>query len=436
MAKAPAVIPVDPFAALASASLNLPAAYQHLVAEDELGAGIEASFGIVGYKGKVWRIKFRGNEEIVTRPDDGTPAASLEVVIVKASPHKAKTYYAGTFVEGSVERPDCWSNNGQTPDPAVPTPVHPVCATCPMNVFGSKTSDNGSKAKACQDHKRVAVIPLNDMANEIGGGPMLLRIPPASLQAAAEYGGNLKRVNRPQFTVGTRITFDPEVAHPQFQFRPMRVLTEEEIAYVIELRDDPRVERILNEGNDFAAVAALASPVPDEFAALGDGADAAPAAPAKPAAPKAAGAATKAVQAAAAAKAAPVAPKPTAPVAAAPKPAAVAPKTAAPAATAPKAVTPPSNPAPAAKPTPAQIALADAKAKHAAALAAAELAAAEAEAAAAAEAEMPTIDGEVTGEEYVDPDTGEVTEAAPEEGAEEGGDALDAELEALLAGNA
>ena len=32
--------------------------------EDDLSAGVQTGFGIVGYKGKVWSTRYRGSEDV------------------------------------------------------------------------------------------------------------------------------------------------------------------------------------------------------------------------------------------------------------------------------------------------------------------------------------------------------------------------------------
>lgn len=224
---------------------------------DELGAGITGGFAVVTYKGKVWRTKFRGDEKVITRNDvhgDGSkdPATSIEVVIIKASPHISKIFYEKGFTEGDMSPPDCWSVNGITPDVAAPKKQSQTCAGCVKNAFGSKITDNGKKAKACADTKRLAVVPLQDIDNETFGGPMLLRTPAASLKEVKSYSVALNQRNIPFYAVGTRVKFDPEEAFPKMEFEPVRVLTEREILKVLELRNDERVSRILDEAVESA----------------------------------------------------------------------------------------------------------------------------------------------------------------------------------------
>ena len=95
----------------------LPTAFQGDAAENsELGQGVSASYAVVGYRGKVWSLKFGGEELPLMREDGDGPRNSIEVVLVKASPAISKIFYKNGWVDGSNAAPDCWSGNGVTPD--------------------------------------------------------------------------------------------------------------------------------------------------------------------------------------------------------------------------------------------------------------------------------------------------------------------------------
>lgn len=221
---------------------------------DELSSGIQSSFGLVGYKGKVWTIRYRGDDTPLMREDGDGPRGAIEVVVLKASQHVSKIWYENGYVEGSTAAPDCFSNNGITPEVTAAKKQCETCALCPMNQWGSRTTPAGKAGKACSDSKRLAVAPLNDLNNELYGGPMLLRVPAASLQDAAMYGQKLAQLGYPIFSVGTKISFDPAESYPKFVFSALRPLTDDEAEIVIALRDSHSVQRILSE-NEFAAPA-------------------------------------------------------------------------------------------------------------------------------------------------------------------------------------
>jgi hypothetical protein len=214
---------------------------------NEASAGIEMGFPILGFKGKVWTERYRGEDKTLMRDDGDGPRNSVEVVVIKVSAAKSKIFYKDGYKEGSTEAPDCFSTNGVTPDPQSKAKQHDVCATCPMNQWGSRTTTAGKKGKACSDAKRAAIAPLHDIKNEARGGPLLLRVPAASLQGLAGYVDQLKSMGFPYCAVGTRISFDAAEAYPKFVFGAIRPLTDAEADAVIELRDSRQVERILAE---------------------------------------------------------------------------------------------------------------------------------------------------------------------------------------------
>jgi hypothetical protein len=232
--------------------------------EDDLSAGVNTGFGIVGYKGKVWSIRKGGTDTPLMRPDGDGPRNSIEVVVLKASQHVSKIWYKDGYVEGSTASPDCYSTNGVTPDAGSKNRQHTNCAACPMNQWGSRITPAGKQGKQCSDSKRIAVAPLGDIKNEAFGGPMLLRVPAASLKDLASYGTKIQALGYPYYAVGTRMAFDAAEAYPKFVFGAIRPLTDAEADLVLEMRDDRQVATILAEGSEAAAQpVAVAVPTPN-----------------------------------------------------------------------------------------------------------------------------------------------------------------------------
>lgn len=209
-------------------------------------AGLMPSFAVIGYKGRNWRIKHRQNEELLL-DGRGVPIPTLPVVIVGISSAVSKLYYEKRYQEGDQEAPDCYSNDGIHPDPAAAKPQAPNCAACPMNVFGSRINENGKKTKACQDSRRIAVVPRGDIQNERYGGPMLLRLPTMSLANLDKYARDLQRFNAQPFMVQTDIGFDYDVAYPQITFQAAGWLTEPEVPAVLDQLKNPIIDRMIND---------------------------------------------------------------------------------------------------------------------------------------------------------------------------------------------
>ena len=228
-------------------------------------ANVAASFPVISIKGRAFKIKFRGEEEMVMDPvQPQSPASGLEVVIVGISPHISKQYFAGAYVEGADKAPDCFSIKGDKPETGVRLKQNDLCATCQHNKWGSRVTASGGKGKVCQDSRRVAVVPAGDINSE--DGPMLLRIPPVTLNSLAQYSSSLSRRGAPIESVVTRISFDYNVAYPLLTFTALRWLTDEQALAVVGPNGDdgvmshPTIDRILYENTVVAASDTSAEP--------------------------------------------------------------------------------------------------------------------------------------------------------------------------------
>jgi hypothetical protein len=181
----------------------------------------------ISIKGGVFRLMADGKE--ITSIDD----RHLDVVIVNAAPKISRTFYAGTYEEGSTKGPDCWSADGETPDKSVESPQGSNCASCPMNVKGSGQGES----KACRFSQRLAVV----LANDVQGDVMQLNLAATSifgkeegdkrpLQAYARY---LAAQNINPETLVTRLRFDTKAAVPKLFFQPVRWLEDDEYAIAV-----------------------------------------------------------------------------------------------------------------------------------------------------------------------------------------------------------
>jgi hypothetical protein len=232
---------------------NLPAELAGYFEVDEMGddlsAGVAGGFAILSFRGSKWRIKSSGDETLVLN-SDGEPAPSVELHFLKASADVSKVYYDHNYVEGSDEPPTCMSINGILPDADVSTPQAPSCAACEYNQWGSRMTDDGRKAKACSDSRRIAVTPAGDIANELYGGPMLLRVPAASLNDLKTYGLGMKNKGFPYNTIITRVGFDPDTSYPKLTFKPKRRITQEEAEALAVHYKGEKIEMILSVADE------------------------------------------------------------------------------------------------------------------------------------------------------------------------------------------
>jgi hypothetical protein len=221
---------------------------------NDLSSGLSSGgFPHISIKGKVFHIT-RGDEKtLVTKPGEDEPAASIEVVIVKANPNLSKVFYTGGYTEGSEARPSCYSNDGISPASDAQEPQAKKCAACVHNQFGSRITENGGKGKACSDSRRIAIAPVSQVND-----PMLLRVPAASLKTLREYNESLVKRGVPYQAVVTKIGFDYSVAHPALTFKPVGFIDDATAALVAQTMETEVVANItgLGQSNSFAALPA------------------------------------------------------------------------------------------------------------------------------------------------------------------------------------
>jgi hypothetical protein len=238
----------------------LPAIFQQVGGEafDEFSKGVTAGFPVISYRGKVWRIK-QGGEEQLYLDENGEARQSIELVLVRSNPKLAKIFYEGAYAEGDTSAPRCWSADGERPDAGVQNPISKACAACPKNAWGSKITPAGKKTRACADHRRMAVAFRHDVEaaalNSSVEVPMyLLRTPPASLNPLREYIEDvLKPKGVPPYAVFTKIGFDPAASHPQLTFKGVQFLNNEQGIVVVALRESEDTKRILAEAQEYSA---------------------------------------------------------------------------------------------------------------------------------------------------------------------------------------
>jgi hypothetical protein len=220
--------------------------FKHLAVKN-LGEGIASGFNSIGYKGKTWSLKQSGEDIKFFVDEKGVPYPYFDCVILAMHDKTSKMFYTpGTYNEDSAGAPICTSLNGDKPDAGVPEPQSPSCGTCKNNVWGSAA--NGGRGKACQDHRKLAVLIMPYMTKHILEKPLLepvyFKVPPASLKPLKIYGDSLVHRGVPHEAVITRVTFVPGKQF-EMKFDLKQPLTDAEAPVVLPLVDDPQTKNII-----------------------------------------------------------------------------------------------------------------------------------------------------------------------------------------------
>lgn len=239
--------------------------------DDNLAAGIGQSYGVIGYKGKTWSLRYRGDRKNILDPRTGAPSGYLDVIILGQAQQKSKSFYK-EYVQGQEgDRPLCASMDGLVPDLDVVAKQSDTCALCPRNEWKTDPT-TGRKGRECTDYKRLAVLILPTQTKPLLGEPLIepvfLRVPPDSLTSLAVMGETMGRSGFHYSAYITRITFDPNKAHPEMVFRPLQGLTDAEAPVILAMRDDPNVGRITG-GNVVGSLKAVEQALQPQLQAPG-----------------------------------------------------------------------------------------------------------------------------------------------------------------------
>jgi hypothetical protein len=225
--------------ALFSAS-NVPAFARTAELSDiakALGGNAAASGKRISIKGGVFRLLAGGKE--VAAIDE----RFLDVVIVKAAPKVARTFYMKAYDGETMSSPDCFSNDGDKPDPKSKMPQSTSCNGCKQNIAGS---GNG-QSRACRYQQRLAVV----LENAIDGDVMQLALPATSIFGKEEgdnrplqaYASWLLAQSVDPAMVVTRMKFDTKAEAPKLHFKAMRWLTQDEFETATERGKTPEAAR-------------------------------------------------------------------------------------------------------------------------------------------------------------------------------------------------
>lgn len=169
----------------------------------------------------------------------------IDVIIVDMLPDVSREFYAAAYdPEGTPTLPDCWSNDGKTPDAKASNRQASSCSSCPMNVEGSGTRGKG---KACRFKRRLAVLAEGDPTGEV----YQLSIASKSLFGKSSgptypfesYCKYLKSNGEAPDTLVTRVAYDLDADTLTLNFREVRFLTAEEEALVDTVYGDPETKR-------------------------------------------------------------------------------------------------------------------------------------------------------------------------------------------------
>jgi hypothetical protein len=194
----------------------------------------------ISLRGSKFRMVVNG-EEILTSKNE-----AMNVVIVNAAKHISRQFYAKAYNSSEeATAPDCWSNDGVTPDASIKEAQHHNCTDCPQNIKGSGQGDS----RACRHRRKLAVV----LADDVGGDVYQLELASKSIFGKGElntmpFEQFAKYVGSQGYNLNTLVTemrFDEKSDVAKVYFRPIKFLSKEEWEIAKKQGETPAAKRAI-----------------------------------------------------------------------------------------------------------------------------------------------------------------------------------------------
>jgi hypothetical protein len=181
----------------------------------------------------------------------GKIKGSLNAVIVNASPHVGRIYYAEAWTpDAAPTAPDCFSNDGRTPDAGSTNKQAERCDNCAQNTKGSGMGNS----KACRYSRRIALVLEEDFGTSLQGEVYQMNLASKSLfgdgagdntHTFENYSKYLSNNGKSLDYVITQISFNEENDNQSVMFTPTRFINKGEYAITSEVSKKPEVLKMV-----------------------------------------------------------------------------------------------------------------------------------------------------------------------------------------------
>ena len=216
--------------------------------------------------------------KVVGKEEMGKVKGAINAIVVNASPHVGRIFYMKQWTPDSEPTaPDCFSNDGQTPDPKSENPQASRCDDCQQNIKGSGMGNS----KACRYSRRLALVLEEDFGTSLQGRVYQMNLASKSLFGDAvgdnsypfeNYSKYLANNGKSLDYVVTQISFNEENDNQSVLFTPMRHINKGEFDVTKDLGMKPEVQKMVvmtpyqadMSGRQLAAPAEKAEPVKAE----------------------------------------------------------------------------------------------------------------------------------------------------------------------------
>ncbi len=187
--------------------------------------------------------------KVVGGEEMGKVKGNINVVVVNASPKVGRIFYMKQWTpDAEPSAPDCFSNDGMTPDAKAENPQSDRCDSCPQNIKGSGQGNS----KACRYSRRLALVLEEDFGTALEGKVYQMNLASKSLfgdsvgdntHTFENYTKYLANNGKSLDYVVTQISFNENNDNQSVLFTPVRFINKGE--YAVTSKVAPETQKLV-----------------------------------------------------------------------------------------------------------------------------------------------------------------------------------------------
>lgn len=181
----------------------------------------------------------------------GKVKSDINVIVVNASPHVGRIFYAQAWsADAEPTAPECFSNDGRAPDAGAKSPQSDRCDSCQHNIKGS----GQGTSKACRYSRRIAVVLEEDFNTPLEGDVYQMNLASKSLfgdsvgdntHTFENYTKYLANNGKSLDYVVTQISFNEDNDNQSVLFTPNRFINKNEYEVTSKVAADPLTQKMV-----------------------------------------------------------------------------------------------------------------------------------------------------------------------------------------------
>lgn len=188
--------------------------------------------------------------KVVGGEEMGKVKGTMDVIVVSASPNVGRIFYAKQWSpDAEPTAPDCFSNDGRSPDAGSTAPQSSRCDTCAQNIKGS---GQGS-SKACRYSRRIAMTLVEDFGTSLEGEIYQMNLASKSLFGDSvgnthpfeSYTKYLANNGKSLDYVVTQLSFNENNDNQSVLFTPTRFINKTEFGITSVAAAKPEVQKMV-----------------------------------------------------------------------------------------------------------------------------------------------------------------------------------------------